>query len=60
MNREEKINICKKIIEHEIRMRDTLRNQVMTEYVKERMARIDVTVQALKMLKRKLERGEVK
>lgn len=60
MNREEKINICKKIIEHEIRMRDTLRNQVMTEYVKERMARIDVTVQALKMLKRKLERGEAK
>ena len=60
MNREEKINICKKIIEHEIRMRDTLRNQVMTEYVKERMARIDVTVQALKILKRKLERGEAK
>lgn len=60
MNREEKINICKKIIEHKNRLKETWRRQVRTFYVKECIERIDVTVQAVRMLKRKLERGEVK
>lgn len=60
MNQKEKIRICNEIIEHETHLRKTLGMQLQTNYIKKKISEIDVMVQALEMLKRKLVKGEAK